>query len=335
VEGKTGKQFGVRRFKACGLACVLISSFGLVLSGQQEPTSGGANGVIPSASRGFPSTTTIRVHSDLVLIPVTVTDKSGKAVSGLAKEQFTLFEDDAEQQITHFAAEDAPSSIGIVFDTSDSMGPRMRKAREAVSALLSNANSHSEFFLVKFSTRAQVLVPMTSQVEEIRNCVKWLKVDGSTALLDGVRLAIAEMSRARYSRKAIIIISDGEDNSSHWTISELKAAVREQDILIYAIGITESIGGYVTGLQRMGQALLRDIATQTGGCMFPVKGVQDLPDIASKIGGWLRNQYVLGYVPNNPAMDGTYRKIQLKVARPKGFPRLNAVWRQGYYAPKE
>jgi Ca-activated chloride channel homolog len=330
-------QLGLRVFMACGLAFIISSSFCLVVSGEQEPsTSAAPIGRDLSISPEIHKTDTIiRVRSDLVLIPVTVTDKSGRAVSGLEKEHFTLFEDDAQQKITHFAAEDAPASIGIVFDASDSMRPKLHKAREAVNDLLSNVNPNSEFFLVRFSTRAQVVVPMTSRLEEIRNCVDGFGVDGSTALLDGVRLAMAEMTHARYSRKAIIIISDGEDNSSHWTVSELKAAVRELDILIYAIGITDSEGSSVSWPQRMSEVLLKEIANQTGGCMFPVTKVQQLPAIADKIGGWLRNQYVLGYVPDHSAMDGTYRKVQLKIARPKGYPRLHAVWRQGYYTPKE
>jgi Ca-activated chloride channel homolog len=322
---------------AYAFGSMLLCSFCLVVSGQQDLSASGAgDDTDVPVSPGVPrSNATIRVHSDLVLIPVTVTDGRGRAVSGLEKEHFTLLEDDAQQDITYFAAEDAPASIGIVFDASDSMGPKLRKAREAVNALLASINPDSELFLVKFASKARILVPMTRSHEEIRNAVETLQTDGTTALLDGVRLAMAEMAQARYSRKALIIISDGEDNSSHWTVSELEAAVREQDILIYAIAISNPVQSYVSPLQQMGEALLKQIAGQTGGCMFPVNKVQQLPEITDKIGGWLRNQYVLGYVPNHSAMAGTYRRVQLKVARPHGFPRLHAVWRQGYYAPKE
>ncbi len=322
---------------AWAFGCVLLSSFCLVVSGQQDvsPSGAGDDTDVP-VSPGVPGTnTTIRVHSDLVLIPVTVTDGRGRAVSGLEKEHFTLFEDNAQQDVTYFAAEDAPASIGIVFDASDSMGPKLRKAREAVNALLASINPDSELFLVKFASKARILVPMTNRPEEIRSAVETLQVDGTTALLDGVRLAMSEMARARYPRKAIIIISDGEDNSSHWTVSELREAVREQDILMYAIAITNPAQSYASPLEQMGEALLKEIAGQTGGCMFRVNRVQQLPEITGKIAGWLRSQYVLGYVPNHSAMGGTYRKVELKVARPHGFPRLHAVWRQGYYAPKE
>jgi VWFA-related protein len=276
------------------------------------------------------------VDSDLVLIPVTVTDHSGKVVPGLEKEQFTIFEDGTQQEITHFAAEDAPVSIGIVFDASDSMGPKLSKAREAVNTLLANANPNDEFFLVRFSTEASMVVPMTHRVDEIRTAVDDLQVHGTTALLDGVSMALGEMrEHARNPRKAIIIVSDGEDNASHWTVNQLKSAIREQDVVIYSIGIIEGaemITSWPPSPQRRGAALLNEVASQTGGRLFEVTRLKQLPDIAAKISGWLRRQYVLGYVPNRPERDGSYRKVHLVVARPKGYPRLRAVWRQGYYA---
>jgi len=335
------RRFRVRVFLMLGVAGLVYSWLGLVMArGQQdEPSSAGATtGMGLSTSlHALRSDTTIHVHSDLVLIPVTVTDRSGKAVSGLEREHFTIFEDHALQEITHFAAEDGPVSIGIVFDTSGSMATKLLRAREAVNVLLNTANPNDEFFLVKFSTEARIVVPRTSEFEQVRSGVTRLEVNGSTALLDAIRLAIAEMKNARYSRKAIIIISDGEDNSSHWTVSELQAAVREQEIVIYSIGITDG-GGNVTSMsssQWTGAALLKEISSQTGGHLFEVKKLDQLPSIADKIGGWLRKQYVLGYVPTNSERNDAYRKVLLKVMRPKGYPRLHAVWRQGYYVPKE
>jgi VWFA-related protein len=320
------------------LACILLFFLSLVVSGQQStPGSGVANRSVPAASpEVYRSDAVITVHSDLVLIPVTVTDHKGNNVAGLEKEHFKLFEDTTEQQIVHFAAEDAPASIGIVFDTSGSMELKLGKAREAVNTLLDNAHPDDEFFFVKFNTEARLTVPMTNRVEDIRSQVRELRTRGTTALLDAVRLAIAEMGRARNMRKAIVIISDGDDNASHWSVPELKTAVREHDIVMYTIGIrSPGERSECQGAHLCGAALLRDIAGQTGGRSFEVAKIQQLPDIASKIGGWLRNQYVLGYVPNHLEKDGRYRKVELIVERPKGFPRLNAVWRQGYYAPKE
>ncbi len=320
----------IRGFVARGVACILLSSLGAV-GGEPQDQVGTA------AREAYPSSTTIVVHSDLVQIPVTVLDGSGRVVFGLEKEHFTLYEDKVQQVITHFAAEDAPASVGLVFDTSDSMGPRMNKAHEAVEALLRNANPADEFFLVQFSNQARVAVGMTSDKDEISRRAASLRVGGSTALLDAVTLAMDQMKSARYMRKVIVIISDGDDNSSRCSVSDLKKAVREGDVLIYAMGITDSVD-YSRSVPReklMGSALLNEIAVQTGGRLFEVRELKQLPDIAAKISGWLRNQYVLGYAPENAQRNGEYRRVQVKLTKPKGFPRLHAFWRLGYYAPVE
>jgi Ca-activated chloride channel family protein len=146
-----------------------------------------------------------------------------------------------------------------------------------------------------------------------------------------------EMKNARYVRKAIVIISDGDDNSSRCSVEELKKMVREGDVLIYAIGIVDDID-YSLNWPRdklTGPALLNEIATQTGGRLFEVRKLKQLPDITAKISGWLRKQYVLGYAPENSQRNGEYRHVEVKINKPKGFPRLHAVWRLGYYAPTE
>jgi VWFA-related protein len=317
---------------------IILPAFSPTISGQQSaPANGVANRSDVAAPQVYRSDAVIMVHSDLVLIPVTVTDHHGKAVSGLEKQHFTLFEDAAPQQITHFAAEDAPGTIGIVFDTSGSMRPKMSKAIEAVNALLDHAHPDDEFFFVNFSSEARLTVPLTNHVEDIRKRLASLRPTGTTALLDALRLAIAEMERAHNTRKAIVIVSDGEDNASSWTVGQVKKAVREHEIVIYAIGLPSESGEHSQcqpGLP-CGGALLRDVSRQTGGRMFAVNRVDQLPSIAETIGGWLRHQYLLGYVPSNAEKDGAYRRIELKVERPKGYPKLNAIWRKGYNAPKE
>ena len=299
--------------------------------GQPEAT---ATEISPGVYR---SNAVIQVHSDLVLIPVTVTDHTGKTVSGLEKQHFSVFEDSARQDIVHFVSEDAPASIGIVFDTSGSMRSKMSKAREAVNRLLDGANPDDEFFFVKFNTEARLTVSLTHATDDIRRQVDMLRANGTTALLDGVRLAIGEMEHAHNSRKALVIISDGEDNSSLWTVPELKRAVREREIVIYSIGIPGMPGegsDCIPGRQ-CGAALLKEISNQTGGHLFVVRQVAELPAVMATIGEWLRHQYVLGYVPSRAEKDGTYRRVAVKLERPKGFPKMNVVWRQGYYAPTQ
>ena len=333
------QQADFRLPAAIALSCALFSL--LIPGAGAQPAGPGSEADrrsdLPSASGVYRSNAVIHVQSDLVLIPVTVTDPNGKTVSGLERDHFTIFEDSVRQDIVQFASEDIPASIGIVFDTSGSMRSKMAKAREALHVLLSNANPQDEFFFVKFSTEARLTVPMTRSTEDISRQVDTLRTNGTTALLDAVRLAIDEMEHARNSRKAIIIISDGEDNSSLWTVSELKRAVREREIVIYSIGIPDGPGegsDCIPG-RPCGSALLKEISTQTGGHLFVVRQVEELPGIAATIGEWLRHQYILGYVPSRTDKDGTYRKVEVKLERPKGYPKLNAVWRQGYYAPKE
>jgi VWFA-related protein len=330
-------QWSSRFAAMCALSSVLLICPGTAALGQSGGPADAAPRPDPASPNVYRSNAVIHVQSDLVLIPVTVTDRNGRTVSGLEKKDFAVFEDAAPQDIVHFGAEDAPVTIGIVFDASGSMRSKMSKAREAVHTLLEHANPDDEFFFVRFSTEARLTVPLTHNTDDIRRQMDSLHTNGTTALLDAVRLAIQEMGQAHNSRKAIVIVSDGEDNASFWTVPELKRTVREQEIVIYAIGIPENPGegsDCIPG-HRCGSALLKDISTQTGGQLFVVHHIEDLPGIAATIGEWLRHQYVLGYVPSRPDKDGTYRKVEVKLDRPKGYPKMNANWRKGYFAPKE
>jgi Ca-activated chloride channel family protein len=278
----------------------------------------------------------IRVDSTVVLINVTVTDPLNRFVTGLEKEHFRLFEDKTEQKISHFASEDAPLSVGLIFDTSGSMGNKLQKSRLAANQFFKTANPEDEFFLIEFNNRPELVVPFTHNTEEIQNKLTFTQAKGRTALLDGVYLGLNHMKKARNTRKAILIISDGGDNSSRYTESEIKNLVREADVQIYAIGIYESMGSRGRSAEELsGPGLLTEISEQTGGRHFPVENINELPDIAAKVGIELRNQYVLGYTPSNLERDGKYRRVQVKLVQPRGLPPLRAFWRQGYYAPSQ
>lgn len=278
----------------------------------------------------------IRIDSTLVLINVTVTDPMNRFVTGLDKDFFKLFEDNAEQQVSQFSSEDAPLSVGLVFDASGSMGAKLSKSRQAAGQFFRTANPEDEFFLVQFNDRAELMVPFTHNTEEIQNRLTFTQAKGRTALLDAVYLAIHQMKKAKNPRKAILLLSDGGDNSSRYTESEIRNLVREADVQIYAIGIFEGMGSRGRTAEEMsGPGLLSEIAEQTGGRHFPVENISELPDVAAKIGVELRNQYVLGYSPTNMARDGKYRRVKVKVNQPRGFPPLRAFWRLGYYAPTQ
>ncbi|MBM3774692.1 MAG: VWA domain-containing protein [Acidobacteria bacterium] len=276
----------------------------------------------------------IRVDTTLVLIPVTVTDPLNRFVTGLERENFRVFEEKVEQKVVQFSSEDAPLSIGLVFDVSGSMGNKLDKSRQAAAQFFRTANPEDEFFLVQFNDRPELASRFTTSVEEIQNRLTFTQAKGRTALLDGIYMALTEMKKGRNPRKALLVISDGGDNSSRYTESEIKNLVREADVQIYAIGIFELLAGRGrTAEELAGPGLLSEIAEQTGGRHFPVENLADLPDIAARIGIELRNQYMLGYTPSSLEKDGKYRRIQVKLVQPRGLPPLRAFWRLGYYAP--
>ncbi len=278
----------------------------------------------------------IRIDTTLVQINVTVTDPLNRFVTGLEKEYFRLFEDKVEQIIAQFSNEDAPLSIGLVFDTSGSMGSKLQKSRQAAAQFFKTANPEDEFFLVEFNDRPQMIVPFTTDTEDIQNRLTFTQSKGRTALLDGIYMAMNQMKKAHNPRKAILIISDGGDNSSRYTEREIKNAVREADVQVYAIGIFEPMASRGRTAEELGgPGLLSEIAEQTGGRDFPVENLSELPDVAAKIGIELRNQYVLYYSPKNAERDGKYRHVNVKLVQPRGLPPLKAFYRLGYYAPTQ
>jgi VWFA-related protein len=257
-------------------------------------------------------------------------------LTGLEKENFELSEDKTAQEIASFGSEDVPLSVGVVFDCSGSMGNKLDRSRQAVAQFLRTANPEDEFFLVQFNDRPELTVPLTSRPEDVQSHLTWVQSKGRTALLDGVAMAMNEMKKAHNGRKAILIISDGGDNSSRFTESEVRNWVREGDVQLYAIGIFEPLGSRGRTPEEMGgPGLLSDLAEQTGGRHFAVENLADLPDVAAKIGLELRNQYVIGYSPKNAAKDGKYRKVEVKLVKVKELPPLRARYRPGYVAPAQ
>ena len=295
----------------------------------------GEKPVIPDPNlQPLPAGSNIKVDVELVLVSVTVTDPMNRLVTGLGKEYFKVFEDKVEQEVTQFGMEDAPLSLGLVFDASSSMGHKMSKAREAVAQFLKTSNPEDEFLLVQFNNRPELITNFTDRIEEIQNRLTFTQSKGRTALLDAVYLAITQMKEAKHTKKALLVISDGGDNSSRYTEREIKRLVREADVQIYAIGIFEPVSSRGRTPEELnGPSLLAEIAEQTGGRQFPVENLNELPDVAAKIGVELRNQYVLGYVPTNQDKDGRWRRMKVDIKKIRGMPRLRSHYRQGYYAP--
>ncbi len=277
----------------------------------------------------------LKVDVDLVLVPVTVTDDMNRLVTGLEKDNFQLFEGSAPQQVRHFSSEDAPISLGVIFDISGSMSDKIDKSKEAVVDFFKSANPQDEFFLITFSEKPELLTDFTHSIEDIQGQLVYAIPKGRTALLDAIYMGMDKMRDAKNSKKALLIISDGGDNRSRYTDSEIKDLVKEADVQIYAIGITCPPGSCPTPEERFGPTLLNEITEVTGGRTFIIDNPNELADVATKIGVELRNQYVLGYRPTNAARDGKWRKIKVKLTPPKGLPPLHVYAKTGYYAPSE
>jgi Ca-activated chloride channel family protein len=275
----------------------------------------------------------IKKDVDLVLVPVTITDPMNRLVTGLDRDNFTLFEGKDQQEIRHFSSEDAPVSLGVIFDMSGSMSSKVERAREAVLEFFKTANPQDEFFMITFADKPEEISDFTQSVEDIQGKLVYTIPKGRTALLDAIYLGVSKMRQAKYPKRALLIISDGGDNHSRYTESEIKSLVKEADVLIYAIGIYDHY--FPTEEERLGPQLLSDVTELTGGRAFTIDNPNDLADVATKIGIELRNQYVLGYRPKNPAHDGKWRKIKVKLVPPKGLPPLRVYAKTGYYAPSE
>ncbi|MCS6874385.1 MAG: VWA domain-containing protein [Pyrinomonadaceae bacterium] len=274
----------------------------------------------------------VRVTTDLVTITLTVTDPYGRYVSGLKKHAFTIYDEGEEQEISFFSNADAPVSIGILFDISGSMsGEKIQRARKALERFVSISHPMDEYFLIAFNSRAQLLLDRTRDSDALLRKLTLVRPKDNTALYDAVYLGVEKVTRGAHQRKAILIISDGQDNSSRYTFKEVKNLLKESDVTIYAVGIMDSNDMRdVIGLQ--GQAFLDELAAVSGGKSFYPKTNVELDEIFERIAIELRNQYSVGYIPKNFKPDGKWRRIKVKVKPPKGMPRLIVRTREGYYA---
>jgi Ca-activated chloride channel family protein len=290
----------------------------------------------PSATAHGAGRPDFRADSTVVLVNVTITDGRGRAITGLQKENFRIFEEKAEQAVRYFSSEDSPVSVALVLDFSRSMTSKFSRLQEAVAQFLQVANSEDEFCLIEFRDRAELSIDFTSAPEDIQNRVALAQPAGHTALLDAVYLGLGQMKKARNPRKALLIVSDGGDNHSRFTAREVENLARESDVEIYTIGIPDHAGRNLGEFEAAsGASLLQELSEQGGGQYYGIDNVRDLPAIAEKIGRELRHRYVLGYVSTNRGHDGKYRRVQVKVQRSPGQPKLWAYWRRGYYAPAD
>ncbi len=273
----------------------------------------------------------IKQRTSVVTVNVSVTDKQFRHVTGLSKEHFEVYEDKVRQQIEFFSDDDKPVSVGIVFDLSGSMSNKITRAREALRAFVDTCHNDDDFFLVTFNDRASLLAEL-SDGHTVLNKLTFAEPRGQTALYDAAYLGVEKVKQGRHDKRAILIISDGQDNASRYNYGELRKLLKEADVQVYCIGITEdgAIAGSLIDMQ--GRAVLDEIARTTGGMAFYPNAYGELEDAVTRIALVLRRQYSLGYVPVNEQRDGKWRKIKVRVNAPKGMPSLVVRAKEGYYA---
>jgi len=289
-------------------------------------------GANPSEASEAPE---IRVDANLVQIPVSVVDRSNRPVTGLDKENFRVFENQVEQRVMHLAREDEPLAVGLVFDTSGSMKKKLQKSIAAAEEFFKTANPEDEFFLVEFDGRARLTHPLTANPQEILSQLMQASAHGRTAMLDAIYLGLQQLRKSNKPRKALLVVSDGGDNCSRYTETDVRNLVKETDVMIYAMGVFEPSALHLLPEEVSGPGLLDDITEQTGGRLFAIENINDLPDVASKIGVELRNRYLIAYAPSSLQRDGKYHKVQVKVAAPGRSRAMRVAWRPGYYAPQQ
>ncbi len=320
---------------ACGLLAVLA----VLAPGREDtarPAADEKSGSNITLRKPPIHTTPILVDVNLVVVSVTVTDPYDRIVTGLDQNNFQVFDEKVEQKIASFSTEDAPISVGLIFDSSGSMSDKIQKSKEAALQFFKTSNPQDEFMLINFNERPNLVSGFTSKFENLQDRLLFVKSGGKTALLDAIYLGLNEMKKASTSRKALLLISDGGDNHSRYTENDVKRAIKEADVQLYCVGIFEPLASRGrTPEEAGGPGLLAEMSEISGGRMFSVEDANELPDIAEKISIELRNQYVIGYKPSNLVRDGRWRRIKVKLVPPRGLPPLQVYARTGYYAPTQ
>jgi len=274
----------------------------------------------------------VKIKTDLVTLTLTVTDLYNRYVSGLTRNAFSVWDNNVEQDITFFSDSDAPVSVGILFDVSGSMsGDKIQKARTALSRFILTSHPSDEYFLIAFNSRAQLLMDRTRDGEAVLQKLTLVQPKSNTALYDAVYLGLERVTRGSHQKRALLIISDGQDNASRYNFSQVRRLMKESDVVTYAVGIVNPNDvGSSLGMQ--GQAFLDEISSVSGGKAFYPQTDVEMDEIFERIALELRHQYSIGYTPKDFQADGKWRKLKIKVNPPRGLPRLSVRGRDGYFA---
>lgn len=254
-------------------------------------------------------------RSELVLVPVAVTDRSGLAITGLTPDQFQILDEHEPRPIFSFWKEDRPVSLGLVLDLSGSMRAVLPRAIEALRTIAESAQPEDEAFLLTCATQPRLVADFTTDPSELTGSLPWARADGSTPLIDSVFSALEHVRQGAHQRRALVVISDGDDNHSRHHFAELRRAALEADTQIYTLGVRES------RRHRAGLYDLAELAGVTGGLHFDIDNRKDLPEAASRIALALRSTYVIGFRPAGSSA-GKWRHVRVRLN-----PRLTkSLW---------
>jgi VWFA-related protein len=270
-----------------------------------------------------PTNSNIRLDVKMILVPITVMDLTDRPVENLGANAFRVYEDDVEQKIVSLSKEEGPVSVGFVFDASSSMKNRMDRSVAAVQQFLETNMPGDEYFLVRFADQPTLVTGFTSNPNDILQELAAIQPQGWTSLNDAICMGVQQMKRAKNSRRALFVLTDGGDNNSRYTESEVKNLVVESDLRAYSVGLFER------------PRFLEKLAAQTGGQAVWAHSLKDLPDAIDRISREFRNQYMIGYSSNNPHNDGKYRKVKVELIESPLHRALHLFWRRGYFAPPE
>jgi Ca-activated chloride channel homolog len=266
---------------------------------------------------------TMKIDVNMILLPVTVTDSKDQPVMDLSPDAFRVLEDNVEQQVVSFHREEGPVSVGFIFDASGSMKNRMDRSIAAIKQFVESLTKGDEFFLIRFSDRPELVTGFTQDPNEILGELSSIQPVGWTALNDAVWFGVQTMKRAKNSRRALFVLTDGGDNNSRYSDSEVRKLVQESDVRIYSIGLFER------------SHFLELLGMDSGGRAFFAHKLESLPQTIDKLSREFRNQYVLGYYPKEASNDGKYRRVRVEMIETIKHIPLNVFWRRGYYSPAE
>jgi Ca-activated chloride channel family protein len=274
----------------------------------------------------------LKVNVDLILVNAIVTDHHQGFVTNLRREDFRVFEDKVEQTVCQFSNVDLPASIGLVVDISGSMTDKMAQTREALAAFLKTSNQQDEYFLLTFANSPVMETPFTSDIASIQNRLAFKRAGGATTLYDAIYLALEGIKYGHNPKKAILVITDGEDTASRYSIADIRDTLRESDCQVFIIGMLSPTLPE-DNLSFSVSDLMTDMVDTTGGTAFFPDSASELPHICEQIAKEIKSEYVLGYTPSNTARDGRWRKIKVRVHTPHEIRSLSIHAKRGYYAP--